>query len=157
MTAARRTIGFALVWIAFAGVSPADLVPGVLAVGAAVLLSLRLLPPSGHPSAAGTAWFALRFLRQSLLAGLDVARRAFDPGLPLSPGFVDHQVRVPEGRARDALTAVLSLQPGTLPVAALGNNPLRIHCLDASQPVSAQLTADEAAFAAMLGRGGRHG
>jgi multicomponent Na+:H+ antiporter subunit E len=152
MTAARRTLGFALVWIALAGVSPTDLVAGALAVTAAVFLSLRLLPPSGNPSAAGTALFAMRFLRQSLAAGLDVGRRAFDPGLPLSPGFVDHHARLPEGLARDALTAVLSLQPGTLPVAALGRDPLRIHCLDVGQPIAAQVAADEAAFAAMLGR-----
>lgn len=161
MAALRRTLGFALVWFAFAGAPAAgtaagDVAAGVLAIAAAVVLSLRLLPPVSTPSLPGTLRFAVRFLVQSLRAGLDVARRAFDPSLPLQPGFVEHPTALAPGTRRNALVAVLSLQPGTLPVPDAAGDALRIHCLDEREPIQAQLAADEAAFRAMAGREARH-
>ena len=61
------------------------------------------------------ARFVLRFLRQSVVAGIDVAWRALDPRLPLRPGFVVYQPRLPPGPARNAFCTMTSLLPGTLP------------------------------------------
>jgi len=88
---------------------------------------------------------ALRFVRQSVVAGADVAWRALDPRLPLRPGFVAYPVRFPPGAARNAFTTLTSLLPGTVPAGAQGGE-LVYHCLDVGQPVVSQLAAEEAAL-----------
>jgi len=140
-------------WTVLIGTGLADLACGLLAAAAATALSLRLLPPSGwrvHPVA--LARLALRFVGQSVVAGVDVARRALDPRLPLRPGFVSVPLRIPPGPARNAFASLASLLPGTLPVADDGEAVL-FHCLDVAQPIAAQLGAEEAAFRRVLGEG----
>jgi hypothetical protein len=69
-----------------AGADVADLPAAVVAVLAATWASLRLLPPSGYrASVLGLARLAGRFLGESVVAGLDVAKRALDPRLPMRP------------------------------------------------------------------------
>jgi multicomponent Na+:H+ antiporter subunit E len=92
---------------------------------------------------------ALRFLAQSVAAGWDVARRAFDPRLPLRPGFVVYPVGLPPGPARNVFTTITSLVPGTVP-AGDDAGGLLYHCLDVEQPVMAQLAAEEAVLARTL-------
>lgn len=151
-----RMLMFLAVWLVLAGWSVPNVVAGLAATAAATALSLRLLPAGAPLSPAGLASFAGRFVVRSFAAGLDVGRRAFDPALPLSPGFVDHPVGLGPGTARDALGAVLSLQPGTLPAAATESGFL-IHALDVRQPVAAAIAADERAFLAVVARDPRHG
>jgi len=151
--ALARAAGFLLLWLILAGFTPGDFPAAVVAVVAATWTSLRLLPPGGaRLSPLGLARLALRFPGQSMLAGVDVARRAFDPRLPLRPGFVTFAPRLPPGTARDAFTAYASLLPGTLPADTGDGGTLLIHCLDISQPVAAQLATEEAVFAGALGR-----
>ena len=97
------------------------------------------------------ARLALRFLCQSVVAGMDVARRALDPRLPLRPGFVTYPVRFPPGTARNAFAALTSLLPGTVP-AGDEDGQLVYHCLDVDQPVVSQLAAEEAALSRALAR-----
>src|SRR6516162_1496559 len=81
-----RAAGFLAFWVALSGYAPADLLVGALAAAAATCVSLRLLPPGQRtfrPRALAT--FLLRFGRQSAGAGIDVARRALHPRLPLYP------------------------------------------------------------------------
>ena len=119
---------------------------------AATWTSLRLLPPGRwRVSPLGLARLALRFPRQSVMAGVDVARRALDPRLPLRPGFVTYRRGLPPGPARDAFCALASLLPGTLPVGTNEDGTLLVHCLDVEQPVAAQLAAEEALFVRALG------
>src|SRR5215472_16323937 len=93
----RAAVCFAL-WLALAGFKPADLPAAAVAVAAATLVSLRLLPPARwRVSQLGVAMLALRFPGQAVMAGVDVARRAFDPRLPLRPGFVTYAPRLPPG------------------------------------------------------------
>jgi multicomponent Na+:H+ antiporter subunit E len=91
----------------------------------------------------------LRFLCQSVVAGVDVARRALDPRLPLNPGFVLYAVRLPPGPRRNTFTALMSLLPGTVPTGS-AEGGLLIHCLDVGQPVAAQLAEEEALFARVV-------
>ena len=113
------------------------------------LASLRLLPPSRWQlSPSGIARLALRFPFQALIAGVDVARRAFDPRLPLRPGFVTFAPRLSPGLARDAFCALASLMPGTLPADTNDDGTLLVHCLDVDQPAAAQLAVEEALFIA---------
>jgi multicomponent Na+:H+ antiporter subunit E len=96
------------------------------------------------------ARLVLRFLRQSVVAGVDVARRALDPRLPLHPGFVVYPVGLPRGPARHVFTTLMSLLPGTVPTGADARSQLLVHCLDSEQPVAAQLAAEEAVFARVI-------
>jgi multicomponent Na+:H+ antiporter subunit E len=93
----------------------------------------------------------LRFLRQSIVAGIDVARRALDPRLPLRPGFVVHRTHLPPGPMRNAFCTMTSLLPGTLPCGSDGSHGLVIHRLDINQPVAEQLAREEALLMRALG------
>jgi multicomponent Na+:H+ antiporter subunit E len=152
-----RAIGFLVLWLVLAGIHPGDLPAAAVAVAAATWASLHLLPPGGRRlSPLGSIRLALRFPGQAVMAGVDVARRAFDPRLPLRPGFVTFAPRLPPGTARDAFTAYASLLPGTLPVDANADGTLLIHCLDTAQPAAAQLAAEEAQFIRALPTRSRH-
>lgn len=151
-----RLGGFFAFWLVLAGFNAADLPAGALAAIIATGASLRLLPP-GRRSLRPIMLlrFAVRFLRQSVVAGLDVAWRALDPRLPLRPGFVIYQSRLPPGPMRNAFCTIASLLPGTLPSAPDESGALVIHCLDLTQPVTEQLAADEALLIDVFG-GTRH-
>ena len=145
-----RAAGFLAFWLILFGVSPADLPVGALAAAAATWASLRLLPPgSWRLRPVALARLALRFLWQSIVAGVDVARRALDPRLPLRPGFVTYPVRFPPGTARNAFTTLTSLLPGTVP-AGDESGQLVYHCLDVDQPVVSQLAAEETALSGAI-------
>ena len=145
-----RAIGFFGFWLILSGFKLADVPIGALAAVIATWASLWLLPPgqgSLRPVALGR--LVLRFLGQSIAAGIDVAWRALDPRLPLRPGFVAYPVRFPPGTARNAFTALTSLLPGTVPAGDDGGQ-LVYHCLDVDQPVVSQLAEEEAALARAL-------
>jgi len=155
-TALARLLGLFALWIVLIrSAAPADLAVGALTAAAATWASLRLLPPD-----AGRVRFAVlvallpRFLWQSVLAGIDVARRAFHPRVPLSPDFVAYPVNLPRGPARNAFETITSLLPGTVPCDDDART-ITYHCLDTGQPVVEQLAADERAYGRALvpGRG----
>jgi multicomponent Na+:H+ antiporter subunit E len=85
----------------------------------------------------------------SVVAGLDVARRALSPSMTLHPGFITDPVELPRGPLRTWFASITSLMPGTVPVAD-ERDALVYHCLDVSQPVVEQLKAEEAAWAPAL-------
>ncbi len=91
------------------------------------------------------------FFRQSVVSGTDVARRALSPSLNLKPGFVVCPLRLPEGGRRNAFCALSSLMPGTLPTGTDEKGALLVHCLDTSQPVAANLAAEEQLFMRVVG------
>ena len=141
-------VGF---WIVLIGTDPIDVAFGVLTAAAATFVSLRLLPPRSVPlRAVALPGLALRFAGQSVLAGVDVARRALDPRLPLRPGWVSYPVRFPPGPMRNTFATLTSLLPGTVP-AGEENGAILYHCLDVGQPVAEQLAAEEALLRQALG------
>jgi multicomponent Na+:H+ antiporter subunit E len=147
-----RAAGFGLIWCVLTGGGAADLPVGAVAVLAAVWMSLLLLPPgTSHVRPSALAGFVLHFLWQSVVAGVDVARRALHPRLPLHPGFVVYPAGLPPGPARNMFTSLMSLLPGTVPTGSAENGGLLIHCLDVQQPVTGQLAAEEALFARVIG------
>lgn len=159
--ALRRFVAYLALWLALIGLSAADLAVGVVTAACATWVSVLLLPLSGRRlSLSALARLAVRLPWQSLVAGVDVARRALDPRLPLQTGFITCTTELASGPARNAFRALMSLQPGTLPVGIEDSGDLLIHCLDTSQPVAAQLAAEEALFAQLttggIGSGGRH-
>jgi multicomponent Na+:H+ antiporter subunit E len=136
------------------GPDPSDRPAGIVAIAAATWMSLRLLPPgAARLSPIAVARLVLRFLRQSIVAGADVAWRALDPRLPLRPGFVTHSTLLPPGPALDAFCALTSLAPGTLPAGPNDSGAIVVHCLDIGQPVASHLAADEKLFARAIGQG----
>jgi multicomponent Na+:H+ antiporter subunit E len=148
--AALRGLGFLVLWVVVTGGNPGDLAAGAVAVLAASWASLHLLRPgTSRVRPAVLARFVLRFLCQSVVAGVDVARKALDPRLPLNPGFVLYPVRLPPGPGRNMFTALMSLLPGTVPTGS-AEGGLFIHCLDVGQPVAAQLAEEEALFARVV-------
>jgi len=147
-----RTAGFLGFWLILSEFSAVDLLVGVLAALMAASASLRLLPPAQWTfRPVVLAGLVVRFVQQSIWAGIDVAWRALDPRLPLRPGFVSYRPHLPPGPARNAFLTMTSLLPGTLPCGPDEEGGLAVHCLDVSQPVVEQLTAEEAAFSRAVG------
>jgi multicomponent Na+:H+ antiporter subunit E len=150
-----RTAGFFGFWLLLArplAFDWADLAVGLLAAALATWASLQLLPPGPLRLRYGAlVRLVARFLWQSLVAGLDVARRVFDPRLPIKPGYLAYPVRIPDGPRRAAFGAFTSLMPGTLPVGTDPDGSLVYHCLDLDQPVASSLARDEALVAAAQG------
>jgi len=151
-SAISRGAGFFCFWLVLTDADTGDLAAGLAAAVAATWASLRLMPAqqwSLRPIK--LAEFVLHFLRQSIVAGVDVAQRALDPRLRLRPGFVVYHAHLPPGTARDAFCAIMSLLPGTLPCGPAEGNGLTVHCLDVTQPVVEQLAAEEALCMQTLG------
>jgi len=132
---------FLVLWLVLTGADPAGLVFGAVAVTGATWLSLRLLPP-GRGRA---PWRALpmlpEFLWRSLLGGIDVARRALDPRMPLAPAWTRVPCRLPAG-GRFIIGAEFSLMPGTL-IAGCTQGCYLVHLLDARQPVLEAIGREE--------------
>jgi multicomponent Na+:H+ antiporter subunit E len=94
--------------------------------------------------------FAAFFLRESLRGGLDVARRALHPRLPVQPHFVDHALRLPAGPPRTLMVGMVSLLPGSLSADLdLSRNVLRVHLL--AEDAGAGLDELESRIAALFG------
>lgn len=147
----RRLAVCALLWVVLTGGTPDAWAVGSLAVTAAVLVSLALRPP--RPAGlhlSGALRFAPYFFRQTLRGGLDVARRAFSPGMPLNPVLVEHALRLPPGTARIFLLNTVSLLPGTLS-ADLRGDLLLVHGLDGALPLVEDLHRLEGLVAALFG------
>lgn len=54
-------------------------------------------------------------------------------------------------------TSLTSLLPGTVPTGSDESGAVLVHCLDVEQPVAAQLAAEEALFARIVGKAGSDG
>ncbi|HET7880623.1 MAG TPA: Na+/H+ antiporter subunit E [Acetobacteraceae bacterium] len=138
---------FLAFWLILAGVKTADLPAAAAAVAAAVWASLRLMPPGVlRLSPVGIARVAGRFPMEALVAGIDVARRALAPRLPLRPGFVSCPSLQPLGPAREAFLMFASLLPGTVPCHASGDRNVLVHGVDITQPIAEQMAREEARF-----------
>jgi multicomponent Na+:H+ antiporter subunit E len=146
-----RWAGFFCLWLVIFDAGVPDLWVGAVAAAAATWTSLRLLPPGPARLRPGAlARLVVRFFAQSGVAGVDVARRALDPALPLRTGFALCPTRLVPGLTRDVFCAIASLMPGTLPAGFDQSGALRVHCLDVGQDVPAQMAEEEAAFLAAL-------
>jgi len=154
---ARAGALFLLWMLLMQSVKPGDLAMGAFATGCATWVSLRLFPPvTGELHFRALLRLVPHFLWESVRAGFDVARRAFDPRLPLSPGFVNCPLDFPPGFARNTFATITSLMPGAVPIDG-DEEVLEYHCLDTSQPVVEQLWREETLLARALEAGRRHG
>jgi multicomponent Na+:H+ antiporter subunit E len=150
----RRGTAYLALWMVIAGGEAEDLVPGLGAAALAAWVSLRLLPPD--PVGGSVRWLATlrlfaRFVRVSVIAGLDVALRALAPRMRLAPGYVHYRPQLPPSDARSLFLAMTSQMPGTIPSGTESDGTIAYHCLDASQPVASQLAEEEARLLMALG------
>jgi multicomponent Na+:H+ antiporter subunit E len=140
---------FALIWwILTDGAAPSWWI-GVPAVLLAVIASVELIPP------APLVWYELLrfvpfFLMRSLTGGVDVAWRAFYPGMAIAPDLIAYPLRLPPGLPRVFMANTVSLLPGTLS-AELGANCLHVHVLDARKEFMPELKKVEQSVARIFG------
>jgi multicomponent Na+:H+ antiporter subunit E len=128
-----------LVWLALTAGRGLFSVPAALTllggVAAGTWAYRRRTPPIRPLPLAKLAVF---FLHQSVVSGLDVARRAFSPGPDIDPGLVDYETRLERESARILFANLMSLLPGTL-CCRLEGRKLRVHALCRKQPVQESL------------------
>jgi multicomponent Na+:H+ antiporter subunit E len=152
---AARFAFFFCIWLTVANWKIADTPVGVAASALALWISLPLMPPGDvnlRLRLVPLARLTFRLLNCSIIAGVDVARRALLPRLDLNPGFVAVPLTLQPGDCRNVFLLYQSLQPGTLPTGAEGGQ-LQVHCLDIGRPVLDGVAADEDLFKKAIGRG----
>lgn len=141
---------FGVIWAALVAGDAQGLLVGIVVAPLAVRLSLGLVPARNPIDLWRVALHLPRFIAGSVAGGVDVARRAFSPSMPLSPDWVRVAVRLPQG-ARAALGAEISLMPGTL-AAGADEDSLLVHVLTSkNSQAAAQIARLEAELAGMLG------
>lgn len=115
-------------WLLLAG---ADGLGYALAASLVTGLLAAWLAPAGLPAIrlSGLMAFLGFFLSRSVLGGIDVSRRALQPGLPLDPGWLDYPCRLQTAPARNLFLLSMSLMPGTL-AADVDKGMVRVHLLD---------------------------
>jgi len=146
----RAVLFFGLWLVLLPSLDPADVAVGVLATVAATWTSAHLMPPEvGYVRLLPLLAFVPHFVWQSVMAGVDVARRAMSPRMPLKAGFVTCPVSLPPGLARNDFISIMSLMPGTLP-AGDTEEAVIYHCLDSDQPISQQMAKEERLLSSAL-------
>jgi multicomponent Na+:H+ antiporter subunit E len=153
----RRGFAFLALWVCLIGIGQMDLAVGVVAAAVAAWTSLSLWPSGAGCSSASIPAYSARFVRQSIRAGIEVAKFAFARHVELKPGFTTYRTHLPPGMRREALCTIMSLQPGKMPVETAPDGTMRIHCLDMSHAAEAELSEDEATFLKILKPERAHG
>jgi multicomponent Na+:H+ antiporter subunit E len=149
-----RGLGYFVIWMIMVGGGLANVLPGIGAALLAAWASLRLMPPdpgTAHVRPLASLRLFVRFVWGSVVAGVDIARRAFSPSLPLKLGYVVYPVGLPPSAARNLFMSLTSLMPGTLPAGTHDSGGLIYHCLDVDQPVVRQLQQEEDLLVQALG------
>lgn len=122
---------------------------GIPAVLLATMISIMMFPPVMF------VWFEILrfipfFLLRSLLGGIDVARRAFQPNMSITPDLFKYPLHLPQGLPQVLMANTVSLLPGTLST-KLEKNVLTVHILDTRTAFQTELHAVEQIVARMFG------
>lgn len=142
---------YALLWWLLVGDAPGSWLVGLPFAFAAAWTGERLRQgPGGTFSLPGWLRFVPFFLTQSVLGGVDVARRVLGREVRVQPGFVDYRMRLRGRRARLLFVNTVSLLPGTL-TAHLDGDHLRVHALDIRNDLRGDLGRLEARVASTAG------
>lgn len=144
----RRAALFSLLWLLLSGGDAGSWIIGAPVVVAATALSLRLWQ-GPLVSLRGLLLFLPWFARQSVAGAVDVAIRALRPDMPLFPGVIRQELRLPAGASRVALANVISMLPGTLS-ADLDEDSVVVHALDTRQDLHAMVRDLEPRIAAVF-------
>lgn len=144
-----RIVLFSLVWWVLTDGATDSWPVGVPVILLATLVSVALMPALSW-SLRGMLLFVPYFLWHSIRGGVDVARRAMHPQLPISPALFDYRFRLPPGLPRVFMANIVSLLPGTLSV-EIDTEVLRVHVLDESGAIEAELDMLENRLADIFG------
>ncbi|RSZ64776.1 hypothetical protein EAH68_04030 [Corynebacterium hylobatis] len=123
-----RVLALAVVWEAMSSWEPAYALYGLVSVGAATTLSLRLVPPGRMFRIRGAAVLAGWFLYKAVAGGIDVARRAVRPTPDIEPVVVRARLRLPPGHGRELAMLLMNLMPGTM-VQRVRGEEVELHTL----------------------------
>ncbi len=146
-----RAAAYFIFWVVLAGTGAKDIAVGLVTGLIASWMSLQLIPAGDMTPRPGNALLLfLRFLWQSVVAGVAVARIALSPVMALKPGMVDHRSRLPAGNRRFLFMTYASLLPGTLPTGTDEADLVTVHALDCGQPVAQQLAEEEERVSAAI-------
>jgi multicomponent Na+:H+ antiporter subunit E len=150
-----RAAAYFVFWIILAGTAPKDILVGVFIALIASWMSLQLIPAGEmRPRPVKALALFVRFLWQSVVAGVTVARIALSPVMALRPGMVAYRSRLSPGNRRFLFMTYASLLPGTLPTGTDDSDLISVHALDTAQPVAQQLADEEQRLAAAITEGG---
>ena len=149
----NRLAIFGALWVVLTGGGVDSLAYGAAAVAVATVLSL-LIYPVDRPGV--VVWRAAailpRFLVQSVVGGLDVARRALDPRLPVAPGWVELPLASRQVEANVLLGGVVSILPGTLAAGpGDGDGAMALHVLNLPSFASADFHSEEQRVLGLFG------
>lgn len=134
----KRTVLFFILWLILTGADAQALWMGAAAsVLAAWAVARGPALRIRYPQA---ALFGLWFFGQSFKSGLDVARRALSPALPLNPAVIEYDCAPLSSDGIRLFAALVSLMPGTLSV-GIRQTRLSVHALDGCADVSGDLDA----------------
>lgn len=126
-------------------------VMGIVAVGCALWLSLRLLAPgSVRFSLIGLAAFVGFFIGNSVRGGVQVALIALQGRRALQPGMLEVELHLSSPAPRIFMAGTLGLMPGTVSV-RLDGRWLRLHVIDERMPVATEIRALESRIARLFG------
>ena len=144
-----RGMMFLLIWWVLTDGTSSSWWIGVPAVLLAGTVSAALIPP------VPIVWFELLkfvpfFLLRSLLGGVDVAWRAFQPNLPIAPDLIEYPLRLSPGLPLVFMTNIVNLLPGTL-TAEFDQTVLKVHVLDKRKDFMTELDAVEQRVARIFG------
>lgn len=147
----------ALAWWALAeGRTPVG--PGavvvVVTILATIVVGVRMRRPGeGALRLVRLPRFIAFFVAQSIVGGIDVARRALAPRGEVLPGMVEHFCRLPEGTPRALFIALVSVMPGTLVAGDGPDGLVWVHVIDRRRAAGPELRRIEDEIEALLGAG----
>lgn len=155
-----RSALFALLWVVIASANASSWVIGAPTLVLAAWVSLRLgadrAGQTGQParlidlSLIGTLRFIPFFLWESLMGGIDVAKRVLRPRVQVDPGFIDYRPRLRDQRAQVAFLNSISLLPGTLS-ADMRDGIIKVHALDIGSDITPALEQLERVIGRLFG------
>ncbi len=124
---------------------------GIVAIGGALWLSMRLVVPgSVRFSLAGLAAFVAFFIGNSVRGGVQVALIALQGRRALQPGTLEVELHLSSPAPRIFMAGTLGLMPGTVSV-RLDGRRLRLHVIDERMPIAAEIRALESRIARLFG------
>lgn len=143
---------FALLWVILSAANWKSPAFALLTIVAASGTSLFLWPATKRD----IRWsripaLAVYFVRGSFVGGLDVARRAFSPGMPLQPEFISYETTLANEAGQVLFTWMIGLMPGTVCVDWENDRHLTVHVIDRSMYNRNDLRELESRIGAVLG------
>lgn len=128
----------ALWWLLTSGAPSSWVIGAPVVLLAAWSVQSRKTQAGNRFSLRGLMLFLPFFAWESIVGGIDVARRVLAPSPAIEPGYLDYQMRLSDIRAQMLFVNTVSLLPGTL-AADLDGSTVRVHALDVRENVHAEL------------------